>query len=102
MSQIVSLIAATLVAIVGYLFFEPLQQHVGPIVRSLVQSRPTPVPVGKNFDAAACTLAAGPHLTDVMPVQGFHVLCLTKTKHDTYVYRAWIVHNCPTGIFLYT
>ncbi|KDO20966.1 hypothetical protein SPRG_14059 [Saprolegnia parasitica CBS 223.65] len=74
------------VALAGYYYSELLQHHVlAPVARSLqLDSRlPAPSPVGRPYDAAACAAAASAHLTDVLPVQGFHVLCIRKTPHDT-------------------
>ncbi|OQR85475.1 hypothetical protein ACHHYP_11779 [Achlya hypogyna] len=75
------------VACVAFYYNELLQLHLAPIVRSLLTPEDSPLsvptPLGGNFDAAACGAKAAPHLTDVMPVVGFHVICITKTPHDT-------------------
>ncbi|KAF0709378.1 Aste57867_5968 [Aphanomyces stellatus] len=72
-------------------------EHVAPLVRRLLQSddaspaaaavdpetyrAPSPIPLDKPMDLNECKRRAVGHLTDVMPIVGFHVVCIDAHPH---------------------
>ncbi|OQR98948.1 hypothetical protein THRCLA_06614 [Thraustotheca clavata] len=89
-----------LVAVLGYYYIDFLQEVALPTARRLISSEPTSSPLSGDFDVAGCAASAAEHLTDVHPVIGFHVLCITKTQHDTLqgmVFKDGFSGNQPVG-----
>ncbi|ETW04499.1 hypothetical protein, variant 1 [Aphanomyces invadans] len=80
------------------------EAHVAPLVRSLVSLTQSSADSSAQVTAEWCNTHVAPHLTDVKPIEGFHVLCVdtSNAKISGWVYRDGFSLSTPVTLLAST